>query len=87
MTDPQYAEVAAAYNYQIDLVTRAVADPDWQLHAIKGLRPHIADVKSNIAAATAAWNAADYYGAGQKVGEVDSWVFKYWVDNNTAFLQ
>ena len=87
MTDPQYAEVAKAYNYQIDLVTRAVADPDWQLHAIKGLRPHIADIKGNTQAAIAAWNSGDYYGAGTKIGEIDNWVFTYWEQNQAAFLQ
>jgi hypothetical protein len=86
MKDPQYAEVANAYNHQIDLVTKAVADPDWQIHAIKGLRPHISDIKANTQAALAAWDSGDYYGAGVKIGEIDSWVFTYW-EQNQLFLQ
>ncbi len=86
MTDPKYAAVKKAYDYQEGLVKKAMADPDWQLHAAKGLRGHFAEIKTDVADALAKYNAGDYYGAGQVIGGVDKLVFTYW-EAKMAFLQ
>ena len=86
MSDPKYADIQKAYNYQYSIVKKAMADPDWQLHALKGIKGQLATVKQAAKDAVAAWNAGDYYTAGQKVGSVDKLVFTYW-EQNGAFLQ
>jgi len=78
INDPQYAAVAKAYDYQASLAKKAMADPDWQLHALKGLRGKLDWVKTTAQEAEAAWNSGDYYGAGQKIGAIDKLVFTYW---------
>ena len=84
--DPKYAAVYAEYEYQQDLVKKAKNDPDWQLKALKAVRPHIAEIKADAADALNKWNAGDYYGAGQAVGKVDAIVFSPWMGNGN-FLQ
>lgn len=86
MTDPKYAAIHKAYDYQSDIVKTAMADPDWQLHALKGVKGQISQIKDNTKAALDKWNAGDYYGAGQLIGAIDKIVFTYWESNQT-FLQ
>ena len=85
MTDPKYQVVHDAYYYQQDIVEKAMADPDWQLHALKTLKPHLAEIKDLAGQAVAAWDAADYYGAGTAIGKIDKIAFSYWASN--SFLQ
>jgi len=86
MSDPKYAAIQKAYQYQEDIVKTAMADPDWQLHALKGIKGQISQIKDNATAALGKWNAGDYYGAGQLIGAIDKIVFTYWETNQT-FLQ
>ena len=86
MSDPKYAAVKKAYDYQEAIVKNAMADPDWQLHAFKGIRGHICEIKTDVANAQTKYNAGDYYGAGQIIGGIDKLVFTYW-EGKMAFIQ
>ena len=77
--DPRYAAIEKAYDFQSDIVKLAMADPDWQLHALAGIKGKIPEIKAHVAAATTKWDAADYYGAGQEIGAVDKIAFTYWI--------
>ena len=86
MTDPKYAQIRKAEEFQQALVEKAMADPDWQLHALKGVKGHLDEIKQSAQDAIAAWDAGNYYGAGQKIGSIDKLVFTFW-ETNSAFLQ
>ena len=82
INDPQYQAVSDAYDFQSGIVTKAMADPDWQLHAIKDIRPHLADIKTGAAASIAAWYLGTdegYFQAGVEIGKIDKIVFAYWI--------
>ena len=95
LNDPKYQEVHDAYYYQQDLIKAAYKDDNWQLHAMKGIRGHMQEIKDAAAAGSAAWEAglagdADgFYEAGTYVGAIDHIVFTYWIEKmqQTAFLQ
>lgn len=76
--NPQYKAVNDAYHQQESLVKKAYHDPDWQLKASKAVFPHMKEVKQNFKDFQAKWNAGDYYGSGQAVGNVDKIVFAPW---------
>lgn len=80
-TDDKYQQIDDFYSFQENLVKAAEADPDWQIHAIKDIRPHMADIKTGVAAAQTAWNLGTedgYYQAGIEIGKIDKIVFAYW---------
>ena len=85
-TDPQYKDVDAAYNAQELVVKNAKNDPDWQLKAIKAIKPHFAEIKASAADAQTKWAAGDYYGAGQAIGSIDKIIFAPW-ETTSSFLQ
>merc|ERR1712051_495645 len=80
-----YTAVDDAYYDQQDLVEAAMADPDWQMKAAKAIIPHRKQIKSLISDALTKFDAGDYYGSGQAVGQIDKMVFKPWEKN--SFLQ
>ena len=87
--DPKYKDVKAAYDYQIAVVKKAKADPDWQIHAIKDIKPHFAEIKQLGADAQTQWALGTddgYYNAGVNLGKIDKMVFAYWT-NEAFFLQ
>ena len=91
MSDPKYVTVKNAYEAQQDLVKAAMADPDWQLHAIKDIKPNLAAIKAGAAAAVAAFDLGTsdgYFNAGVEIGKIDKIVFAYWMKkSNDEFLQ
>lgn len=91
MNDPKYVAVHDAYMGQQDLVEAAMADPDWQLHAIKDIRPNLAAIKAGVAAAAAAFDLGTddgYFASGVEIGKIDKIVFEYWIKKSAeeAFL-
>ena len=81
VTDPTYRAVKDAYDFQIDTVKKAKADPDWQLHAFKSIKPHFAEIKQLAADAETAWAIGTdegYYNAGVALGKIDKIAFSYW---------
>ena len=85
-TDPQYKAVDDAYNSQEAVVKAAKNDPDWQIKAIKAIKPHFAEIKGFSADAQTKWAAGDYYGAGQAIGSIDKIIFAPWAPTS-SFLQ
>ena len=85
-TDPQYKAVDDAYTAQEKVVVAAKNDPDWQIKAIRAIKPHFAEIKSLAGDAQTKWNAGDYYGAGQAIGTIDKYLFAPW-ETQAEFLQ
>ena len=90
VNDPTYKDVKAAYDYQISVVKKAKSDPDWQIHAIKDIKPHFAEIKQLGADAQTQWALGTddgYYNAGVNIGKIDKYVFAYWANAAPLFLQ
>jgi len=67
-----------------------MADPDWQIHAFKGIKGHMDDIKTGIATAETQWALGTdegYYQAGLELGKIDKIVFTYWETPSSEFLQ
>ena len=88
MSNPKYQAVADAYNYQIAVAEKAKNDPDWQLKALKCVKPHLAEIKQLTNDALDQWALGTdegYYQAGVKLGTVDKYALCAW-ENSAAFL-
>jgi len=72
--DPTYQNVDDQWDHEECIVKNFRADPDWQIHMIGVLRGNMATIKADIKDATTKWDAADYYGAGQAVGNLEKLV-------------
>ena len=87
-TDPTYKDVADQWDHEKAIKDAANADSDFSYKLMQSAMKNMAAIKADFKDATTKWDAGDYYGAGQAMGDCEKLALApWWNTPYSEFLQ